>query len=88
MVRAEAVHQVPLQVKTLAAEAIEPAVFPEVDVAGGVHLCQDLLHHAPVGRVATAEVPIPYAKHLEDAAVPQVPAIVAAAKATLGASGG
>jgi pyruvate dehydrogenase E1 component beta subunit len=36
---------------------------------------------APVARVCTAEVPIPYPKHLEDAAVPQVPAIVAAARA-------
>ncbi|MHC0053066.1 pyruvate dehydrogenase (acetyl-transferring) E1 component subunit alpha [Actibacterium sp. D379-3] len=39
---------------------------------------------APVGRVCSAEVPIPYPKHLEDASIPQVPAIVAAAKATLG----
>ena len=39
---------------------------------------------APVGRVCSAEVPIPYPKHLEDAAIPQVPAIVAAAKAALG----
>jgi pyruvate dehydrogenase E1 component beta subunit/2-oxoisovalerate dehydrogenase E1 component len=38
---------------------------------------------APVERVCSAEVPIPYPKHLEDAALPQVPAIVAAAKATL-----
>jgi len=41
---------------------------------------------APVGRVCSAEVPIPYPKHLEDAAIPQVPAIVAAAKAALGRS--
>ena len=39
---------------------------------------------APVSRVCTAEVPIPYAKHLEDAALPQVPAIVAAARNLLG----
>ena len=39
---------------------------------------------APVGRVCAAEVPIPYPKHLEDAAIPQVPDIVAAARATLG----
>jgi pyruvate dehydrogenase E1 component beta subunit len=39
---------------------------------------------APVERVCTAEVPIPYAKHLEDAALPQVPAIVEAALRTLG----
>jgi pyruvate/2-oxoglutarate/acetoin dehydrogenase E1 component len=34
---------------------------------------------APVTRLAGVEVPIPYAKHLEDAAIPQVPNIVAAA---------
>ena len=34
---------------------------------------------APLARVCTAEVPIPYPKHLEDAALPQAPAIVAAA---------
>lgn len=39
---------------------------------------------APVGRVCSAEVPIPYPKHLEDAAIPQVPGIVAAARAMLG----
>jgi 2-oxoisovalerate dehydrogenase E1 component len=39
---------------------------------------------APVGRVCSAEVPIPYPKHLEDAALPTVDAIVAAALATLG----
>lgn len=35
---------------------------------------------APVARVCSAEVPIPYPAHLENAAVPQVPAIVAAAE--------
>jgi pyruvate/2-oxoglutarate/acetoin dehydrogenase E1 component len=39
---------------------------------------------APVGRVCSAEVPIPYAKHMEDAALPQPDKIVAAAKSTLG----
>jgi len=39
---------------------------------------------APVARVCSAEVPMPYAKHLEDAALPQVPAIVAAARGLLG----
>lgn len=38
---------------------------------------------APVARLCGAEVPIPYAKHLEEAALPQVPAIVAAAMALL-----
>ncbi|MDR9486052.1 MAG: pyruvate dehydrogenase (acetyl-transferring) E1 component subunit alpha [Sediminimonas sp.] len=39
---------------------------------------------APVGRVCSAEVPIPYAAHLEYAAIPQVAAIVAAARAAMG----
>ena len=38
---------------------------------------------APVGRVCSAEVPIPYPLHLEEAALPQAAAIVAAAKATM-----
>ncbi|MGA9837474.1 MAG: alpha-ketoacid dehydrogenase subunit beta [Gemmatimonadaceae bacterium] len=37
---------------------------------------------APVGRVCGAEVPIPYARHMEQAALPQVPEIVAAVRAT------
>ncbi len=39
---------------------------------------------APVARVCSEEVPIPYAKHLEDAALPQAPKIVAAVKQLLG----
>ncbi len=39
---------------------------------------------APPARVCTEEVPIPYPKHLEDAALPQTPKIVAAVKALLG----
>jgi pyruvate/2-oxoglutarate/acetoin dehydrogenase E1 component len=38
---------------------------------------------APPTRVCTAEVPIPYAKHLEDIALPRVPEIVAAARALM-----
>jgi pyruvate dehydrogenase E1 component beta subunit len=38
---------------------------------------------APVGRVCSAEVPMPYAKHLEDAAIPGVTEVVAAARATV-----
>ena len=38
---------------------------------------------APVGRVCSAEVPIPYPHHLEEAALPQPSAIIAAAKTTL-----
>jgi pyruvate dehydrogenase E1 component subunit beta len=39
---------------------------------------------APVARVCSAEVPIPYAKHLEEAALPQPEKIVAAAKGLFG----
>ncbi len=39
---------------------------------------------APLGRVCSEEVPIPYPRHLEAAALPQPPKIVAAAKAALG----
>ncbi len=38
---------------------------------------------APIGRVCSAEVPVPYARHLEEATIPQVPKIVAVAKAAL-----
>jgi pyruvate/2-oxoglutarate/acetoin dehydrogenase E1 component len=41
---------------------------------------------APLGRVCSEEVPIPYAHHLEQASIPQTPKIVAAAKAALGRS--
>ncbi|HEY7185861.1 MAG TPA: alpha-ketoacid dehydrogenase subunit beta [Vicinamibacterales bacterium] len=43
------------------------------------HLFYDL--EAPIARVCTAEVPIPYPKHLEDAALPQPATIAAAARA-------
>jgi pyruvate dehydrogenase E1 component beta subunit len=39
---------------------------------------------APIARVCTAEVPLPYPKHLEDAALPSVDRIVAAARAVQG----
>ncbi len=42
---------------------------------------------APPERVCTVEVPIPYSKQLEDAALPSVERIVAAARRTLGARG-
>jgi pyruvate/2-oxoglutarate/acetoin dehydrogenase E1 component len=38
---------------------------------------------APLGRVCSEEVPIPYARHLEEAAIPQTSKIVRAAKAVL-----
>ena len=40
---------------------------------------------APIARVCSAEVPIPYARHLEIAALPQVATIVAAAREVVGA---
>ncbi|MEO1292228.1 MAG: pyruvate dehydrogenase (acetyl-transferring) E1 component subunit alpha [Pseudomonadota bacterium] len=40
---------------------------------------------APVARVCSAEVPIPYPKHLEDAAIPSVEGIVTAARTVLAA---
>ncbi|WP_421989914.1 alpha-ketoacid dehydrogenase subunit beta [Qipengyuania sp.] len=39
---------------------------------------------APLARVCSEEVPIPYAKHLEDAALPSVEKIVAAGRAVMG----
>lgn len=42
---------------------------------------------APVARVCSAEVPIPYAAHMEDAALPQVPKIVQTARGLLKANG-
>jgi pyruvate dehydrogenase E1 component beta subunit len=39
---------------------------------------------APVERVCSAEVPMPYAKHLEEAAIPQPASIVAAAQRVMG----
>jgi pyruvate dehydrogenase E1 component beta subunit len=41
----------------------------------------------PVARVCSAEVPMPYAKHLEEAALPQVDTIVATARQVLGRDG-
>ncbi|GAA3167765.1 pyruvate dehydrogenase complex E1 component subunit beta [Blastococcus jejuensis] len=42
---------------------------------------------APVGRVCSAEVPIPYARHMELAALPSVDRIVAAAREAVHAGG-
>ena len=49
----------------------------EIAAALGEHCFWSL--DAPIGRLAAAEVPVPYAKHLEAAAIPQVDDIVAAA---------
>jgi pyruvate dehydrogenase E1 component beta subunit len=40
---------------------------------------------APVARVCSEEVPVPYARHMEEAALPQPEKIVAAAKALFAA---
>lgn len=42
---------------------------------------------APVGRVCSAEVPIPYAKHLEDAALPQADDVVTAVRKAVAGDG-
>ena len=41
----------------------------------------------PVGRVCTAEVPLPYCKHLEDAALPQAATIATALRTMVGKHG-
>jgi pyruvate dehydrogenase E1 component beta subunit len=38
---------------------------------------------APVQRVCSVEVPVPYARHMEDAALPQVAQIISAVEAML-----
>ena len=66
-----------------------------VDTDGTVRV-HDLVHDrivedafydldAPIARVCSAEVPIPYAKHLEQAALPQPDKIVAAVVKATGA---
>jgi pyruvate/2-oxoglutarate/acetoin dehydrogenase E1 component len=42
---------------------------------------------SPVARICAAEVPMPYPKHLEDAALPQVAAIVGTAREMVGGHG-
>ncbi len=42
---------------------------------------------APVARVCSAEVPIPYARHLEDAALPQAARIIEEVRAMMGDRG-
>ena len=51
----------------------------------GMRLAEDAFYDldAPLARVCSAEVPIPYAAHLEQAAIPQVETIVAAVKKVL-----
>jgi pyruvate dehydrogenase E1 component beta subunit len=42
---------------------------------------------APVGRVCSAEVPMPYAKHLEEAALPQADDVIAAVRKVVAGDG-
>jgi len=50
------------------------------EISARIHeSCFELLR-APVGRICTAEIPIPYARHLELAALPQIEDIVAGAR--------
>jgi 2-oxoisovalerate dehydrogenase E1 component len=53
----------------------------------GARIAEELFYEldAPIARVCTAEVPIPYPKHLEDSALPQVPRIIEAVHRSLGA---
>lgn len=62
--------------------------WPECGIAAGVsaHLydaCFDWLD-APIGRVSSADVPMPYARNLEQAAIPQPADVIAAVLAALG----
>ena len=53
------------------------------EISARIHeSCFEMLA-APVGRVCSAEVPIPYPRHLETAAIPQVDDIVAGAEAVM-----
>ncbi|MET3951371.1 alpha-ketoacid dehydrogenase subunit beta [Arthrobacter sp. UYEF36] len=61
------------------------SISAEISARITEHAFYDL--DAPVGRVCSAEVPIPYSKHLEMAALPSVERIVAAAKEAVAASG-
>lgn len=49
-------------------------------------LSEDLFFEldAPLRRICSREVPIPYARHMEEAALPQVPAIVETARSLMG----
>ncbi|QDY89402.1 alpha-ketoacid dehydrogenase subunit beta [Arthrobacter sp. UKPF54-2] len=61
------------------------SISAEISARISEHAFFDL--DAPVGRVCSAEVPIPYAKHLELAALPSVERVVAAAREAVGARG-
>ena len=63
--------------------------FLEVTLSGPIApetgmLCDLGELDAPVARVCSAEVPIPYAAHLEEAALPQAATIAVAARKAVG----
>ncbi len=61
------------------------SISAEISARISEHAFFDL--DAPVGRVCSAEVPIPYSKHLELAALPSVERVVAAVREVVGARG-
>jgi len=61
------------------------SISAEISARISEHAFFDL--DAPVGRVCSAEVPIPYSKHLELAALPSMGRVVAAAREAVGARG-
>ena len=89
----------PLDLDTLAASVrrtsravVVDEGWPECGIAAGVaarlyEACFDWLD-APVVRVNSADVPMPYARNLEQAAIPQAGDVVAAVHAALGRKAG
>ena len=61
------------------------SIAAEVVARIAEHAFYDL--DAPVGRVCSEEVPMPYPRHLEQAALPSAERVVAAARALVGARG-
>ncbi|WP_227999604.1 alpha-ketoacid dehydrogenase subunit beta [Nocardia australiensis] len=57
-------------------------VAAEIAARAAEHAYYDL--DAPIGRVCAAEVPVPYARQLEEAALPQSATVVAAAREAVG----
>jgi pyruvate dehydrogenase E1 component beta subunit len=89
----------PLDLETLAASVrrtgravIVEEGWPESGVAANLaarlyEACFDWLD-APVARVTAADVPMPYAKNLEQAALPKPADVVAAVRRTIGREAG
>jgi pyruvate dehydrogenase E1 component beta subunit len=88
----------PLDTETIVASVARTHRVVVVDegwCSGGINaeVAMRIVEHAfweldaPIARVCTAEVPIPYAKHLEDAALPSVGRIVDAVRRTVHADG-